>query len=97
MTKDEKILHEIYRRAFAASEPPGDWDKLLENATVNQNGQKEIPFMDYECEEETMESIFENVMKEFKVPRWRRRAFHASFMLGCSPKTKRKINDESNS
>jgi hypothetical protein len=96
MERDTMILHEIYRRAFAASQPPGDWDKLLENATVNQDGQKEIPFMDYECEAETMESIFQDVMKEFKVPKWRRMAFHTSFMLGCSPKTKHKI-DESNS
>lgn len=90
MTKDEKILHEIYRRAFAASTPPGNWDELLANATINEEGRKEIPFMDYECEHEVLESIFEGVMKENKVPQWRRRAFYTSFMLGCSPKTKRK-------
>ena len=90
MTKDEKILHEIYRRAFAASEPPGDWDKLLENATINEEGRKEIPYMDYECEHEVLESIFETVMKENKVPKWKKRAFYTSFMLVCSPKSKLK-------
>jgi hypothetical protein len=44
-----------------------------------------------------MESIFQDVMKEFKVPKWRRGAFHISFTLGCSPKTKLKIENESNS
>jgi hypothetical protein len=88
--KDEKILSELYRRAFAASTPKGDFDLMMENATTNQWGQKEIPFMDYECEEEVLESIFNSVMKEFKVPVYRRKAFKFHFYLGCSPKTKRK-------
>jgi hypothetical protein len=88
--KDEKILHELYRRAFAASTPQGDFDLLLENATINEFGEKVIPFMDYECEEEVLESIFNSAMKEFKVPVYRRKAFSFNFYLGCSPKTKRK-------
>lgn len=86
--KDDKILHELYRRAFAASTPKGDFDLLLENATTNQWGQKEIPYMDYECESEVLEEIFNSVMEEFKVPVSRRNAFNFHFYLGCSPKTK---------
>jgi hypothetical protein len=86
--KDDKILHELYRRAFEASTPKGDFDQLLENATTNQWGQKEIPYMDYECEGEVLEEIFNSTMKEFKVPVWKRKAFNFHFYLGCSPKTK---------
>lgn len=89
LTKDEKILDELYRRSFAASEPPGDWDRLLEIAPLNEEGRKVIPYMDYECEEGVLEEIFKDVMKEYKVPKWRQKQFHFSFMLGCSPKTKR--------
>ena len=27
-------------------------------------------------------------MKEFKVPKWKRQAFHNAYNLGCSPKNK---------
>ena len=88
--KDEKILHELYRRAFDQSTPKGDFNQLMENAEINQWGQKVIPFADYECEEEVLQNIFDSVMKEFKVPVPRRSAFNFHFYLGCSPKTKRK-------
>jgi hypothetical protein len=87
-SRDEKILHELYRRAFAASTPKGDFDKLVENATINERGQKEIPFMDYECEAEVLEEILNSVMKEFKVRVRERKSFEFGFYLGCSPKTK---------
>lgn len=89
MTKDEKILHELYRRSFAASTPKGDWDELLANATVNKEGQKEIPFMDYEIDGELLDEIFYSTLKEFKIPKRRHFQFSMSFYLGCSPKSKR--------
>ena len=86
--KEEKILHELYRRSFKASEPSADWDELLENATINEEGQKEIPFMDYECEQEILENIFNDVMKEYKIAKHKRKSYSITFYLGCSPKTK---------
>jgi hypothetical protein len=88
MKKDEKILHEMYRRSFAASTPKGDWDELLANATTNEQGEKEIPFMDYECEMEVLQQIFNDVLKENRVPKRRHRQFEMAFWLGCGPKTK---------
>jgi hypothetical protein len=87
--KITEILFEMYRRAFAASTPKGDFDKLVENAVVNKDGIKEIPFMDYECEHSVMEEIVKNVLKEKKVPKHKHDLFYRSFMLGCSPKTKK--------
>jgi hypothetical protein len=86
--KDEEILNEMYRRAFSQSTPKGDWDQILENATLNSQGQKEIPFMDYECEDEIMKKIIDDVLKENKVPKWKRKSYEISFWLGCSPKSK---------
>ena len=88
--RDENILHELYRRAFARSTPQGDFDSLMENAEINEQGEKVIPYMDYECEEEVLQEVFNSVMKEFRVPVPRRKAFSFHFYLGCSPKTKRK-------
>jgi hypothetical protein len=88
MERDKKILHEMYRLAFSYSTPKGDFDELLANATTNQFGQKEIPFMDYECDADILEDIVEKTMVKYDVPEHRRRVFSVSFYLGCSPKTK---------
>jgi hypothetical protein len=88
MKRDEKILHEMYRRSFAASTPYGDWDEILANAPINERREKEIPFRDYECEAGVLETIFNDVMKEYKIPKRRHSAFSFAFYLGCSPKTK---------
>ena len=61
MSSDEKIIHEIYRDMFKASTPSGDWDELLKNATINERGEKEIPFMDYEIDKDEMENIFTRI------------------------------------
>ena len=84
---DEEIMHELFRRAFAVSTPPGDFDELMAKAETNEFGQKVIPFMDYECPHEVMEKILEDTMKEFKVPKHRISAFSFNFWLGCSPKS----------
>ena len=88
-TKDEKILMEIYRRAYAAATPQANFDELVANATINEHNQKVIPFNDYELDDEVAKQIIEDVMKEFKVPKWKRRAFHNTYNLGCSPRIKR--------
>lgn len=92
-TKDEKILFEMYRRAFAASTPPGNFDELLETSPKNEFGAVVIPYHDYECEQSVMSKIVDDVLKEYKVPKWRRKAFSFNFWLGCSPKTKPYEND----
>lgn len=84
---EEQIMHELYKRAFAASTPPGDFDELMAKAEINENGQRVIPYMDYECSHEVMEKILEDAMVEFKVPKHRISAFSFNFWLGCSPKS----------
>ena len=93
LKKQEQILHELYRQAFAASTPPGDWDRLLAEAQLNENGQKVVPFMDYECETEIMEQILATAFKKHRVPEYVQRQLKFAFWLGCSPKSK--TNDQS--
>jgi hypothetical protein len=88
-SKIDTIIHELYRKAFKASTPSGDWDEMYANAPLNEFHQKVIPFMDYECEHEVMEEILQSTLKAHKVPKWRRRSFEMTFWLGCSPKTKK--------
>ena len=90
--RDSDILMEMYRRAFAASTPPADFDALVAEAETNALGQKVISYMDYECEQDVMDQIIADVLKEYKVPKRRHELFRNSFMLGCSPKTKHWFN-----
>ena len=84
---DQEILHTLYKRSFAASTPPADFDELLEKAETNKFGQKVIPFMDHECSNEKLQEIFDSTMAEYKVPKDRIKAFSFHFWLGCSPKS----------
>ena len=92
--RDFEIMSEMYRRAYAASTPVGDFDAMVQNAPLNEFGQKVIPYLKYECEQEVMEQIIVDVLKEHKVPKRRHELFRNSFMLGCSPKTKQKVTNE---
>ena len=87
---DYEILLEIYRKVYAVSEPPADFDELVANAELNERGEKVIKFLEYECEEAVMQKIFDETMAKYKIKGQRAKAFSFSFWLGCSPKTKQK-------
>jgi len=88
--KNDIIMHEMYKLAFRASTPSVDFDELLENATINDQGQKVIPFMDYECYDDVLDKIFNDTMDKYGIDGYMRRGFNISFYLGCSPKGKRR-------
>lgn len=88
--KIEEALKECFRRLYKASTPSADFDELVENAETDENGYKVIDFMAYEIEEEKMEQIISDVIKEYKLkPQYKARTFRTSILLGASPKTKR--------
>jgi len=87
-TEKQAIL-ECYRRMFKASTPSGDFDELLARAEKNDIGEKVIPFMDYEIEESVFTEILENIIKEFKIKKYRQGSFLVTIELGCSPKFKK--------
>ena len=88
MRQEEKAMWECYRRLFSQSTPSGDFDKLVENATINDRGQKEIPFMDYEIDESVCMEIIEKTLKDFKIKKYLHSRFKTTILLGCSPKFK---------
>lgn len=85
LNKTDQIVWDCYRELFANSEPKGDFDKLVENATINKIGQKEIQFMDYEIEKDIFEEIVLKHQKKFR-EKWKQKAFGTEILLGCSPK-----------
>jgi hypothetical protein len=91
--KHDKIdlaLFDCYRELFANSTPKGDFDKLVENATVNERGQKEIPFDDYEISEDRFQKIIKETLTKHKVPKTLHQSFSVAIHLGCSPRFTRR-------
>lgn len=88
--KIDEALFDCYRQLFANSNPVGDFDKLVEEAEVNEQGQKVIPFMDYEIDEELFQKILTDTLTKHKVPKRLHRSFSIAIHLGCSPKFSRK-------
>lgn len=86
----DKIIHETYELLFKASEPSVDFNELLANATVNDEGRKDIGFMNYEIDEDVMRNIITEQAKKYKMSYYECRAFSISMYLGASPKTKYK-------
>jgi hypothetical protein len=81
----DDALHEAYRRAYSASTPPADFDELLSRATLNEAGEKVIPYAEHVCDKETMQGILKDIYKEYKIPRIYRNSLSVNFWLGCSP------------
>ena len=89
--KVDKALMHCYRELFANATPPVSFDKLIEDAELNEIGQKVIPFNDYEIEESLFNEIVEDTIKIYKIKKDIRQAFKNTLLFGCSPKFKNEI------
>lgn len=90
MKNIDKAMMHCYRELYANATPPASFDELLENATVNEQGQKVIPFLDYEIDEDVFEEIVADTIKVYKINRsYLKLAFRFTIMMGCSPKFKK--------
>jgi len=79
---------ECYRILFYKSTPSADFEKLMEEADVNEDGQKVINFMDYEIDEEVYDVIVESIIRKYKFKGYKIQQFKTTIALGCSPKFK---------
>ena len=84
--KEDQIILDCYCELFKKSTPSADFNELMENATINDRGEKEIPFMDYEIDDELLIEIVDKYAKQFKT-KWKKKAFSTTIFLGCSPKS----------
>lgn len=91
MTSSKKIkdiVWDIYRDLYAHSEPQGDFDMLVDNAPIMDDGRKYIPYDDYEIEQDVMMEIINRHLSLHKLRKIDKQSIRASILLGCSPKTK---------
>lgn len=87
----QKIIIDTYIELYQNAEPQADFNKLIEDAEINERGQKVIPFNDYEIEASVMDSIIDSFSKRYKMSKHDLSSYEFNIYLGCSPKTK--IND----
>lgn len=87
--KEEKALRECYRKLYKASTPSADFDELVNNASINENGQKVIDYNAHEICEYEFSEIMSDVIKEYKIRSHRQDLFKNTILLGCSPKFKK--------
>jgi hypothetical protein len=89
MKNIDKALMHCYRELYANATPSASFDELMKNATVNDRGQKEIQFMDYEIEESIFDEIIADTIKVYKIKPGIKVAFRNTMLFGCSPKFKK--------
>lgn len=89
----DKIINDCYKKLYELSEPSVDFDMLVENATINEFGQKEIPYNDYEIDIKTYEDVLEKVIKRYRLNELDTKKLKTTIAWGCSPKFK-KINEK---
>jgi len=84
----QKILHDTYVELYNNSKPKADFDELVKNATINNRGEKVIPFMNYEIYPDVMDAIVSSFEKKYKMTKRNSNGYRFAIYLGCSPKTK---------
>ena len=84
--KLKERVHKCYCELFSASTPSADFDKLLAEAEINEQGEKIIDYMAYELDMSRFDEILNSHTKGMS--KLQRSQFSQTIYLGCSPKFK---------
>jgi hypothetical protein len=79
---------DCYKELYKESTPSADFDELVKNATINEQGQKMIDFDAYEIDFDKYHEIVEKYIKKIKLTSYEERGFRFEMFLGCGPRTK---------
>lgn len=85
---DEIILEcliECYALSITYDGSHGDFNKLMENATIDDKGRKRIPFMHYFLSEELFDQMFIRFKEKYNLNQWYFASLKANIALGASP------------
>lgn len=94
LKKIEQLIWDIYRDLYKNSTPSVNFDELVENATLNERGEKVIPFMDYYIDQDKMDEIVESHLKRKRLSEWEIKGIKFQVYLGCSPTSNRTKSHE---
>ena len=82
----QKVMN-IYTEMYAQATPSADFNELLENAEINELGQKVIPFNDYILDAKIGDEIIRKHCRWLRD--WDKKVIEFNVYLGCMPKYKR--------
>jgi hypothetical protein len=89
--KLEKIILDCYQELYENSTPKGDFKQIVENALLNERGEKIIPFDDYEIDRTVYNNIVDKYIKKYKMDKYTQSIFNFRIYLGCGPKSKKEV------
>ena len=82
-----EVLHEVYRRLYAAAEPKGNWDEMVESGEVLQ----EEFYLKYYLHEDEETEIISSYAKELKLNKRDTLKLINTVVLGSSPTSSRDV------
>jgi hypothetical protein len=89
ITKEQKIIWDIYKDLYKESTPSADFDKLVEEAPINSMGEKDIGFMNHVISESKFDEILDKHLKGRRITKLKQLMIRNTVLLGCSPKFKK--------
>ncbi len=87
-TKLYNLVMDCYRELYREATPSADFDELVKNAPINDEGQKMIDFNAYEIDFDKYNEIVEKHIKKMKLSKYEERGFRFEMFLGSGPRTK---------
>lgn len=81
----EDIMFDILRQMYKEADPSADFDSLMEKATINERGQKDIHFESYYLSQERQDQIIEEQLKGRRLTKIKKQMIKNSMYLGCFP------------
>lgn len=89
-SKFDEIFSEFLREAYLKSTPSTSYDLLVENAFVDDKGEKHIDYNSCSIDNELFDKIIDFYIKKYKMNKFDAKMFHNSAYLGPSPKFTKK-------
>ena len=87
-TKLYNLVMDCYRELYKEATPSADFDELVKNAPINDEGQKMIDYNAYEIDFDKYGEIVEKYIKKGKLTFLEEHGFKIEMFLGSGPRTK---------
>lgn len=84
--KIDNVIRLCYIEIYKNSIPYADFEELLENAPLDNNGKKIINFNDYEIKNKTFYEIMNKICKDNKVTKKEKESISIHLHLGATPR-----------
>ncbi len=92
MSRDSKKLSQAFiecmTELYAKSTPSADFTQLLQEAELNESGEKVVNFNSYELDGNEFDSIVSKYSEKYKLKGYLLSSFNFNIYLGPSPKIK---------